>query len=179
MRGLRPAHGAEPSAALAPGEPRGDWATLRTLLPYLWRYRGRVLFAVGCLVAAKLAVVGVPILLKHIVDALAGLPAGAVLAVPVALIAGYGALRLATSLFTELREFFFVKVTQAAVHTLALQTFRHLHALSLRYHLQRRTGSVTREIDHGIRGISSLVSFLPRDLAITARWTSSSVASKR
>jgi ATP-binding cassette, subfamily B, heavy metal transporter len=159
MRGMRPAHGAEPSAALAPGEPRGDWATLRTLLPYLWRYRGRVLFAVGCLVAAKLAVVGVPILLKHIVDALAGLPAGAVLAVPVALIAGYGALRLATSLFTELREFFFVKVTQAAVHTLALQTFRHLHALSLRYHLQRRTGSVTREIDHGIRGISSLVSF--------------------
>jgi ATP-binding cassette subfamily B protein len=156
---MRPAAGAEPSAALGPGEPRGDWATLRTLLPYLWRYRGRVLFAVGCLVAAKLAVVGVPILLKQIVDALVQRPAGAVLAVPVALIAGYGALRLATSLFTELREFFFVKVTQAAVHTLALQTFRHLHALSLRYHLQRRTGSVTREIDHGIRGISSLVSF--------------------
>ncbi len=159
MRGMRPAPGAEPSAALSPGESRGDWATLRTLLPYLWRYRGRVLFAVGCLVAAKLAVVGVPILLKHIVDALAQDPAAAVLAVPVALIAGYGLLRLATSLFTELREFFFVEVTQAAVHTLALQTFRHLHALSLRYHLQRRTGSVTREIDHGIRGISSLVSF--------------------
>jgi len=159
MRGMRPAAGAEPSAALGPGEPRGDWATLRTLLPYLWRYRGRVLFAVGCLVAAKLAVVGVPILLKQIVDALVQRPAGAILAVPVALIAGYGALRLATSLFTELREFFFVKVTQAAVHTLALQTFRHLHELSLRYHLQRRTGSVTREIDHGIRGISSLVSF--------------------
>jgi len=156
---MRPAPGAEPSAALAPGESRGDWATLRTLLPYLWRYRGRVLFAVGCLVAAKLAVVGVPILLKQIVDALAQRPAGAVLAVPAALIAGYGLLRLATSLFTELREFFFVKVTQAAVHTLALQTFRHLHSLSLRYHLQRRTGSVTREIDHGIRGISSLVSF--------------------
>jgi ATP-binding cassette subfamily B protein len=156
---MRPPPGAEPSAALAPGESRGDWATLRTLLPYLWRYRRRVLFAIGCLVAAKLAVVGVPILLKHIVDALANLPAGAALAIPVALIAGYGALRLATSLFTELREFFFVKVTQASVHTLALQTFRHLHLLSLRYHLQRRTGSVTREIDHGIRGISSLISF--------------------
>jgi ATP-binding cassette subfamily B protein len=156
---MRPPAGGEPSAALSPGESRGDWATLRTLLPYLWRYRGRVLFAVGCLIAAKLAVVGVPILLKHIVDSLAGLPAGSVLAVPVGLIAGYGLLRLATSLFTELREFFFVKVTQAAVHTLALQTFRHLHSLSLRYHLQRRTGSVTREIDHGIRGISSLVSF--------------------
>jgi ATP-binding cassette subfamily B protein len=159
MRGMRPPPGAEPSAALAPGESRGDWAAMRTLLPYLWRYRGRVLFAVGCLVAAKLAVVSVPILLKHIVDALAQLPAGAVVAVPVALIAGYGALRLATSLFTELREFFFVKVTQATVHTLALQTFRHLHSLSLRYHLQRRTGSVTREIDHGIRGISTIVSF--------------------
>ena len=159
MRGMRPQPGAEPSAAPAPGEARGDWATLRTLLPYLWRYRGRVLFAVGCLVAAKLAVVGVPILLKRIVDTLAQLPAGAAVAVPVALIAGYGLLRLATSLFTELREFFLVKVTQAAVHTLALQTFRHLHSLSLRFHLQRNTGSVTREIDHGIRGVSSLVSF--------------------
>jgi ATP-binding cassette subfamily B protein len=159
MRGMRLPPGAEPSAALAAGERRGDWATLRTLLPYLWQYRGRVLFAVGCLVAAKVAVVGVPILLKHIVDALARLPAGSLLAVPVALIAGYGALRLATSLFTELREFFFAKVTQATVHQLALQTFRHLHALSLRFHLERRTGSVTREIDHGIRGISSLVSF--------------------
>ncbi len=159
MRGMRPAPGAEPSAAPAPGESRGDWSTLRTLLPYLWRYRARVLFAVACLVAAKLAVVGVPILLKQIVDTLAALPAGAVAAVPLALIVGYGMLRLATSLFTELREFFFVKVTQAAVRTLALQTFRHLHSLSLRWHLQRRTGSVTREIDHGIRGVSSIVSF--------------------
>jgi ABC-type transport system involved in Fe-S cluster assembly fused permease/ATPase subunit len=159
MRGVRMARGREPSAALAPGESRGDWSTLRTLLPYLWRYRGRVLFAAGCLVAAKLAVVGVPILLKQIVDALMQVPAGAVLAVPVALIAGYGLLRLSTSLFTELREFFFAKVTQAAVHTLSLQTFRHLHSLSLRYHLQRRTGSVTREIDHGIRGVTTLVSF--------------------
>ena len=159
MRGMRPPHGAEPSAALAPGEHRGDWATLRMLLPYLWRYRRRVLFAMACLVAAKVALVGVPILLKHIVDALAQLPAGSLLALPIGLIAGYGLLRLSTSLFTELREFFFVKVTQASVHTLALQTFRHLHSLSLRYHLERRTGSVTREIDHGIRGISSLISF--------------------
>ena len=75
------------------------------------------------------------------------------------LIAGYGLLRLSTSIFTELREFFFAKVTQASVRTLALQTFRHLHALSLRFHLERRTGSVTREIDHGIRGVSSLISF--------------------
>ncbi len=143
---------------------RNDWKTLRTLLPYLWAYKGRVLFALGCLVAAKLATVSVPILLKDIVDGLApAMPstqaAAGLLVVPLALIIAYGVLRLSTSLFTELREFFFVKVTQAATRTLALKTFRHLHSLSLRYHLDRRTGAVTREIDQGIRGISSLISF--------------------
>jgi ATP-binding cassette subfamily B protein len=87
------------------------------------------------------------------------LAAAGVLLVPVALVVGYGLLRLSTSLFTELREFLFVRVTQAAMRTLALKTFRHLHSLSLRYHLERRTGAVTREIDQGIRGISSLISF--------------------
>jgi ATP-binding cassette, subfamily B, heavy metal transporter len=140
---------------------RNDWQTLRMLLPYLWAYRGRVLIALGCLLAAKLATVSVPILLKSIVDALSPAAQGVagVLVVPVALVAAYGLLRLSTSLFTELREFLFVNVTQAATRTLALKTFRHLHALSLRYHLERRTGAVTREIDHGIRGISSLISF--------------------
>ncbi|MGH6611931.1 MAG: ABCB family ABC transporter ATP-binding protein/permease [Burkholderiaceae bacterium] len=140
---------------------RNDWQTLKTLLPYLWAYKGRVLFALGCLVAAKLATVSVPILLKYIVDGLspAAQAAAGVLVVPLALVVGYGLLRLSTSLFNELREFFFVKVTQAATRTLALKTFRHLHALSLRYHLERRTGAVTREIDQGIRGISSLISF--------------------
>jgi ATP-binding cassette subfamily B protein len=140
---------------------RDDWKTLRTLLPYLWAYKGRVLFALACLVAAKLATVSVPILLKEIVDRLApaAQSAAAMLAVPVALVVAYGLLRLSTSLFTELREFFFVNVTQAAMRTLALKTFRHLHSLSLRYHLERRTGAVTREIDQGIRGISSLISF--------------------
>ncbi|HXF46229.1 MAG TPA: ABC transporter ATP-binding protein/permease [Burkholderiaceae bacterium] len=150
---------AEPAVPPKPGERRGDWHTLAVLLPYLWAYKGRVLFAIACLVAAKVAVVGVPVLLKHIVDWFAQAPAGAAVAVPLGLIVAYGALRLATSVFTELREFFFAKVTQAAVHTLALKTFRHLHALSLRFHLERRTGSLTREIDHGIRGISSLISF--------------------
>ena len=140
---------------------RNDWQTLRMLLPYLWAYRGRVLFALACLLAAKLATVSVPILLKSIVDALSPAAQGVagVLVVPVALVVAYGLLRLSTSLFTELREFFFVNVTQAAMRTLALKTFRHLHSLSLRYHLERRTGAVTREIDHGIRGISSLISF--------------------
>jgi ATP-binding cassette subfamily B protein len=156
-------HGREPSPVRQPGEGRNDWQTLGLLLPYLWAYKGRVLFAIGCLVAAKVAVVGVPVLLKHIVDAFATSPQfgqpGALIAVPLLLIVGYGLLRLSTSIFTELREFFFAKVTQASVRTLALKTFRHLHALSLRFHLERRTGSVTREIDHGIRGVSSLISF--------------------
>jgi ATP-binding cassette subfamily B protein len=140
---------------------RDDWQTLRMLLPYLWASKGRVLFALGCLVAAKLATVSVPILLKGIVDTLAPAAKSAtdLLVVPVALVVAYGLLRLSTSLFTELREFFFVNVTQAAMRTLALKTFRHLHSLSLRYHLERRTGAVTREIDQGIRGISSLISF--------------------
>ncbi len=155
--------GGEPRLASQPGEVRNDWQTLGMLLPYLWAYRGRVLFAVACLIGAKVAVVGVPVLLKHIVDAFTQAPgfgqAGAVFAVPLVLIVGYGLLRLSTSIFTELREFFFARVTQASVRTLALKTFRHLHALSLRFHLERRTGSVTREIDHGIRGISSLISY--------------------
>jgi ATP-binding cassette subfamily B protein len=140
---------------------RKDWQTLKTLLPYLWAYKGRVLFALACLVAAKLATVAVPILLKEMVDRLAPAApeAAGALIVPFALVGAYGLLRLSTSLFTELREFFFVNVTQAAMRTLALKTFRHLHSLSLRYHLERRTGAVTREIDQGIRGISSLISF--------------------
>ena len=156
---MRSSPGQAPSPPPEPGAHRDDWTALATLIPYLWVYRGRVLFAVACLIAAKTAVVGVPILLKKIVDAFAQAPQGEIVAVPLAMIVGYGLLRLATSVFTELREFFFAKVTQATVHTLALKTFRHLHALSLRFHLERRTGAVTREIDHGIRGISSLISF--------------------
>ncbi len=146
---------------LSPGETRArsSGQTLGLLLPYLWQWRARVLTAMACLLAAKLAMVGVPIVLKHIVDHFAAAPAAAMLAVPVGLIVGYGALRLSTSLFTELREFFFARVTQATERTLALRAFRHLHALSLRFHLDRRTGAVTREIDHGMRAVSSLVSY--------------------
>src|SRR5512134_2480622 len=150
-----------PREALPSSGRRNDWQALRALLPYLWAHRGRVVFALACLVAAKLATVSVPILLKDLVDSLSPtqLAAAGMLVVPIALVVGYGLLRLSTSLFTELREFFFVNVTQAAMRTLALKTFRHLHSLSLRYHLERRTGAVTREIDQGIRGISSLISF--------------------
>jgi len=135
---------------------RGDWHTVRTLLPYLMAYKGRVFLALACLVAAKLANVGVPLVLKQIVDRLT---APTELVLPLALLAAYGAMRLSTTAFTELREFLFAKVTQRAVRTIALQVFRHLHALSLRFHLARQTGGLTRDVERGTRGISTLISF--------------------
>src|SRR5450432_3249680 len=141
------------------GPTRGDWQTVRTLLPYLLAYKGRVLLALACLIAAKLANVGVPLLLKRIVDGLTLSPAGQILVLPVALLVAYGLLRLSTTGFTELREFLFAKVTQRAVRTIALKTFRHLHALSLRFHLSRQTGGLTRDVERGTRGISTLIGY--------------------
>lgn len=135
---------------------RGDWRTVATLLPYLFAYKGRVFLALTCLVAAKLANVGVPLVLKNIVDRLT---APTALVLPLGLLAAYGAMRLATTVFTELREFLFAKVTQRAVRTVALQVFRHLHALSLRFHLARQTGGLTRDVERGTRGISTLISY--------------------
>ena len=135
----------------------GDWHALRTLWPYLWEYRARVLAAIACLVIAKLANVGVPVLMKRIVDSLD--PRQAMLAVPLVFLVAYGLLRLSTTLFTELREFLFAKVTQRAVRKIGLDVFRHLHMLSLRYHLARQTGGLTRDVERGQRGISSLVSY--------------------
>jgi ATP-binding cassette subfamily B protein len=146
-----------PAEQHVPRTQRGDWQTIRTLLPYLWEYKVRVIVAVACLVAAKVANVGVPVLLKHIVDALDTRTAA--LFVPLALLVAYGLLRLSTTLFTELREYLFAKVTQRAVRKIALQVFRHLHALSLRFHLSRQTGGLTRDVERGQRGISSLISF--------------------
>ncbi len=139
----------------------GDWKTLSRLLPYLWQYKWRVVIALGLMVAAKLANVSVPLLLKELVDAMSLKPGNpqAVLVVPVALLVGYGALRLLTSAFTELRELVFAKATQGASRSIALQTFEHLHALSLRFHLARQTGGMTRDIERGVRGIESLISY--------------------
>jgi len=140
-----------------PRTQQGDWHALATLFPYLWEYKWRVLAALACLVTAKAANVGVPVLMKHIVDSLD--QRTAVLSVPLALLAAYGALRLSTTMFTELREFLFAKVTQRAVRRIALTVFRHLHALSLRFHLARQTGGLTRDVERGQRGISTLISF--------------------
>jgi ATP-binding cassette, subfamily B, heavy metal transporter len=164
------------NALSIPKPSRSDWQTIGQLLPYLWPFRWRVLAALAFLVAAKISNIGVPVVLKHIVDGLTAAGAGsvtgtssgtaaalgaggAVLTVPIALILGYGLLRLSTTIFTELREAVFAKVTQRTVRTVSLKVFEHLHALSLRFHLERQTGGLTRDIERGSRGISSLVSY--------------------
>ena len=161
-----------PSQAATPAAERSDWATLRRLFPYLWQYKWRVMAALAFMIGAKVANVGVPLLLKTLVDTMspnggrnpiAGAPAAdivqAVLVVPVALLVAYGLLRLSTSLFAELRELIFAKATEGAARSISLEVFRHLHALSLRFHLERQTGGMTRDIERGTRGVHSLISY--------------------
>ena len=140
---------------------RSDWQTLSRLLPYLWEYKWRVAAALTFMVGAKMANVGVPLLLKQLVDAMTIKPGSveALLVVPVGLLVAYGGLRLSTSLFTELRELIFAKATEGATRSIALQVFGHLHNLSLRFHLERQTGGMTRDIDRGTRGVQSLISY--------------------
>ena len=133
------------------------WPTLRLLFPYLWAYRLRVIAALACLVAAKVASVSVPVVFKNMIDGFS--VADQALALPVVLLLLYGVLRFSTSLFTELREFLFARVTQQSVRQVALEVFRHLHALSLRFHLERQTGGMSRDVERGTRSISSLISY--------------------
>jgi ATP-binding cassette subfamily B protein len=151
----------DPPAAPGAAAPRGDWRTLARLLPYLWTYRWRVLLALVCLVSAKVANIGVPLILKRIVDALDLQPGDArvALVVPVALLVAYGLLRVGVTLFTELREVIFARVTQDASRTITLQVFRHLFSLSLRFHLERQMGGMSRDIERGAGGVSSLISY--------------------
>jgi len=135
-----------------------EWRAVGVLLPYLWEYRGRVVIALVLLTAAKVANVLVPLVLKHIVDDLD--PKLQIVAVPVALLVAYGFLRFSTTFFAELRDVVFVRVTQRAIRRVALGVFRHLHGLSMRFHLERQTGGVTRDIERGTRGISTLLSYL-------------------
>jgi len=142
----------------------GDVNTIRNLLPYLGEFKGRVALAVVLLIAAKVANVGVPVVLKSVVDALTGPGSdpgqAAVLVLPLALVIGYGALRFAATLFGEIRDAVFAKVTQRAIRRVALRVFRHLHGLSLKFHLERQTGGVSRDIERGTRGISFLLQFM-------------------
>jgi ATP-binding cassette, subfamily B, heavy metal transporter len=159
------AHGHAGGAAAAADAPptvktavRSEWRVVPTLLPFLWEYRWRVAVALTFLVTAKLANVGVPLLMKVIVDDLT--PTQQMLAVPFLLLVAYGVLRFANTLFAELRDIVFVRVAQRAVRRVALNVFRHLHSLSLRFHLNRQTGGMTRDIERGTRGISTLLNYM-------------------
>ena len=147
----------KPPPADTPLRETHTWRTLTLLFPYLWQYRWRVLLALSCLVGAKLANVGVPLVFKEMIDGMSGQQQ--LLMLPAGLLLLYGALRFSTSLFTELREILFARVTQQAVRRIALEVFRHLHALSLRFHLERQTGGVSRDIERGTRSISALISY--------------------
>jgi ABC-type transport system involved in Fe-S cluster assembly fused permease/ATPase subunit len=150
-----------PANPSSPNEARSDWHTLKRLLPYFWEYRFRMGFALAFLVGAKAASVSVPLLLKKLVDALniATSDPRALLVVPIGLLLGYAGLRLATTLFTELRELVFARATFGAAKRVSLETFQHLHALSLRFHLERQTGGLTRDIERGTRALQTLVSY--------------------
>ncbi|MFL9873351.1 ABCB family ABC transporter ATP-binding protein/permease [Paraburkholderia megapolitana] len=150
---------------------RNDWQTILSLMPYLATYKWRVIVALSCLIGAKVANLGVPIVMKRIVDGLASVqhltalgraqhaPGIVLLSGVGLLVVAYAIVRLSTSLFTELREILFSKVTESAVRQLALKVFRHLHALSLRFHLDRQTGGMSRDIERGTRGITQLISY--------------------
>ena len=153
--------------SIGPARPKGrlkdELQALKSLAPYLWprdsfELRARVVLAVAFLLAGKLVNIYVPLLYKHAVDALS--PSNAVVTVPIALIVAYGAARVMSQGFNELRNAVFAKVSQRAIRQLALRAFGHVHALSLRYHLERRTGGLSRAIERGTAGIDFLLSFM-------------------
>lgn len=147
-----------PTRLEKPAATRNSRKTIATLLPYLWEFKIRVILALSLLVLAKLANVSVPLVLKEIVDTLD--QPRAALALPVFLLISYGVLRLCSTLFGELRDAIFAKVTQRAIRRVANKVFSHLHSLSLRFHLERQTGGVSRDIERGTRGISFLLNFM-------------------
>jgi ABC-type transport system involved in Fe-S cluster assembly fused permease/ATPase subunit len=135
-----------------------DIKTLKSLVPFLWEYRGRVVLALGFLILAKVANVGIPLVLKDIVDALDR--DNVQLVLPLAFLLGYGALRLASSLFNELRDSVFARVRHGAMRKVSTRVLHHLHQLSLRYHLERKTGGISRDIERGTRSVSSLLNYM-------------------
>lgn len=138
---------------------RRDWHNLKSMLPFLIDFRGRVFFALACLVAAKVASVGIPLVLKVIVDSLESKPQQ-ILILPLSLLLAYGALRLAGALFNELRDTVFARVRYHAIRQVSVRVLEHLHKLSLRYHLERKTGGIARDIERGTSSISTLLNYL-------------------
>jgi ABC-type transport system involved in Fe-S cluster assembly fused permease/ATPase subunit len=142
-----------------PGTAGSDLKTLKALTPFLWQYRGRVLLALACLVLAKVANVGVPLVLKDIVDRL-DVDGTRTLVLPLSFLLVYGVLKLASSLFNELRDSVFARVRHGAMRSVSLKVLEHLHRLSLRFHLERKTGGLSRDIDRGTRSVSSLMNYM-------------------
>ncbi|MBP8283568.1 MAG: metal ABC transporter permease, partial [Chromatiaceae bacterium] len=138
---------------------RRDAHNLRAMLPYLWEFRGRALLALACLVLAKVANVGVPLVLKDIVDAFAPGQAQALI-LPVSLLLAYGLLKLSATLFNELRDIVFARVRYRAMRRLSTRVLEHLHRLSLRYHLERQSGAISRDLERGTRSVSSILNYL-------------------
>ena len=142
-----------------PDEGGNDLRTLRSLAPFLWFYRGRVILALACLVLAKVANVGIPLVLKDIVDNL-DIKTDVLIALPLTLLLLYGFLKLLSSLFNELRDAVFAQVRHGAMRSVSLKVLEHLHKLSLRFHLERKTGGLSRDIDRGTRSVSSLMNYM-------------------
>lgn len=159
-----------PSSAGAGDDPRpaepGEWRAVIRLAPYLLTFRGRVLVAMLCLVGAKAATVTLPIVLKHIVDAL-DQAEQSVIVLPLAMLLTYGVLRFATVAFGELRDVVFGRVTERAMSRVALEVFRHLNNLDLEFHLARRTGGLSRDIERGVAGIRFLLRFMAFNIVPT------------
>jgi ABC-type transport system involved in Fe-S cluster assembly fused permease/ATPase subunit len=140
---------------------RRDWHNLRSMLPFLWEFRGRALFALSCLVLSKAANVGIPVFLKEIVDYYEKASAqDLALAMPIMLLVAYGLLKLAASLFNELRDVVFAKVRYRAMRRLSTRVLSHLHELSLRFHLERKTGAVSRDLERGTRSVSQILNYM-------------------
>jgi ATP-binding cassette subfamily B protein len=143
--------------------PIGDvnWSTLKQLWPYLLEFKSRILLAMACLVMAKIASVGLPFILKNIVDSLDGVnDASAALVLPLGLLCAYGVVRFSNVLFGELRDTLFGRVTERAMRRVGLKVFQHLHALDIDFHLNRKTGGLSRDIERGTTGISFLLRFM-------------------
>ena len=142
-----------------PPKQHSDLRTLKSLLPYLREFKGRVAIAMACLIVAKIATIYVPLTLKEIIDSLDPSQTEVII-LPLGILIAYGLLRLTSSLFAEIRDIVFVKVTQRAIRRIAIKVFEHLHTLSLRFHLERQTGGVSRDIERGTRGINFVLGFM-------------------
>lgn len=141
-----------------PHKQRTDFKNLRQMFPYVWTYRWRVLIALACLITAKVATVAVPLILKGIVDSLD--IEASLLVLPLGLLLAYGALRLTTALFNELRDVLFARVRYRAIQNLSTRVLEHLHQLPLRFHLERQTGSITRDLERGTQSVSSIINYM-------------------